>query len=682
MQGTTDTTAAAPTLPKELIDLLIEFSIGLQKAAIYPPGHPILDKVATGVLRRLNEVLATRPALLIGVAPMQLILDAVATDPNHPVLRALAMRFHQHQIGSVRIVPGVTVDELERLMQTLGTSGSGLERPLGLEGPDVLAQWPHIRLMALSFASLELADGETISIEDAEALWIRLVQIALAGLVVPGSELERAQPSTVAEAIERREGDAEYDQTVMTFLHQVTTAINTKGARDGSGIRLRVSELVQKLGPQTLERLLHMGGDERRRQRFLQEAVSAVTANAVLDLVTAAATASQQTISTSMMRMLNKLAVHAEEGMGNRAAIADVALRQQVTQLMDGWTLGETDPEGYRAALDRLAARDPVVQVTDEVTPVEPSRVIAMGLEIGTMGMGMWPAMDEMIARGEIDALMDLVAQAPQPWMGEALWAALATPAHLDALTRRTPFPQASVERLVDRMGVAAVPVVIDALEAATEPTDSERYLALLERVGAPGARVMVTQLNTVRWPTLRALLTLLGRHPTWTSTYDPTGWLGHPDPGVRREVVRQLLRDPRQQGAMIASALADPDEGVVRLALAAAMAHCPREVAAVLKVRVDDEVLGTEMRALAVRAVAGFQAPDTASWLAGRVLKPGRFLRRATLMPTTPELLAAVEGLAVHWATHPAGREVLSLATASADPAVKAAAAVRPRGR
>jgi hypothetical protein len=131
-----------------------------------------------------------------------------------------------------------------------------------------------------------------------------------------------------------------------------------------------------------------------------------------------------------------------------------------------------------------------------------------------------------------------------------------------------------------------------------------------------------------------------------------------------------------------MAWALVDPDEGVVRLALAAATANCPREAAAVLKVRADDETLSTEMRALAVRALAAHQAPDTPTWLSGRVLKTGRLLRRASLLPTTPELLAAVEGLAVHWALHAASREVLALAVASSDPAVKAAAAARPRGR
>lgn len=681
MEGPSVTTAAGPTLPKELVDLLVEFSVGMVKAAIYPPGHPILDTVSTGVLGRLNAVLAMRPALVIGVAPTQLIVDAIATDPNHPALRALATRLHQHQIGSIRITPGVTVDELERLMQTLGTAGSGIDRPLGLEGPDVLAQWPHLRLMALSFSSLALADGETLSIDDAEALWIRLVQIALPDLAVSGAEIEHALPATVAEAIERHEGDTEYDQTVMIVLYQMSMAINTRGGRDASGTRLRVSAVVQELGQRTLERLLHLGGDATRRRRFLQEVVGAVTTNAVLTLTVAAATVSHQTISTAMRGMLSKLASQAEEGTGDQAAIADVALRQQVTALIERWTRGETDPSVYRAALDRLAARDPMARPTDEATSVEPSRVLAIGLEIETLGISMWPAIDEMIERGEVEGLMDLVDQAPAAWMRDALWAAIATPAQLDALTRRHPFPHRSVERLITRMGIAAVPVLVDALEAATDPATIERYLGLLEQIGAPVVRALVPHLTIVRWPTLRSLLVLLGRHPTWTSAYDPSAFSTHPDVGVRREAIRQLLREARQQGATMAWALVDPDETIVRLTLAAAMGHCPREVASVLRVRADDETLRPEMRALAVRAAAGHMAPETPIWLARRVMRPARLLRRATLLPTTPELLAAVEGVAVHWGSHPAGREVLTLAATSNDPAVRAATMVRPRG-
>lgn len=671
-----------PVLSREITDLLFEFSIGLQKAAIYPPGHPILDKVATGVLRRIDAVLVQRTAFLIGVAPTQLIIDALATDDGNPVLRGLASRMHQHQIGSIRFVPGVTVDELEHLMRTIGTAGAGIEDPIGLGGPEVLAQWAHIRLMPLNFGSLELADGETISAEDAEALWIRLVQIALAGLTSPGAEADAAQPADVAEAIERREGDTEYDQAIVNFLQQVTTAINTKGARDASSIRTRVSELVHKLGPTTLQRLLQMGGDDQRRQRFLQEAVSAVTADAVIDLVVAAATASQQTISTSMMRMLTKLATHAQEGMGDQAAMADVALRQQVTALMEGWTLGETDPDAYRRALDRLSARDPLVKPTDIETPVEPSRVLMTALEVDVLGAAVWTAVDEMIAGGEMEGLLDLLDRAANARMVEAIWLYVATPARLEGLLRRRPTQEAATERLLHRMGIAAVPVLIDALETSGSAEERTRLLALLERIGSPAARVIVDQLPEVRWPTLLELLALLGRHPTWSSRYDPTAWTTHPDAEVRREATRQLLRDPQQQGAAIAWALADPEEPILRLALAAAMTFCPREVATVLRIRADDELLASDLRALAVRALAGFKAPDTPTWLVAHVLKPGRFLRRPTLLPTTPERLAALEGLAAHWSTHPAAAEPLALARASSELAVRNAVVPRPTRR
>lgn len=678
--GQTSPPAPAPALARDLTEFLLELSIGIQRAAIYPKGHPILDSMAAAVFRRLEGIITRRSALLIGVSPTQLVIDAIPTDPDHPVLRGLASRLHQHQIGSLRIIPGVTVAELEQLLHTLGVARSPDERPLGLEGPAVLEQWVHLRMMPLSYASLALADGETISLEDSEALWMRLVQIALSGVTEVGEE--GIAPATVARAIVDRSDDAAYDQEVVSFLHQVTTAINVKGPESGGTLRLRVSDLLQRLGPETLERLLQLGGDGQRRQRFLNEAVGAVTADAVIDLVVAAATTAEQTVSTSMMRLLNKLATHSQTMVGRQAAMADVALRQQVTQLMEGWSLGETDPEGYRIALDRLAARDPVVQQTDVETPVEPRRVLQMGLEIGTLGAPIWAAVDEMAVRGEMSSLLDLLDEAPASWLRDVITQYAATPGRLAAVLRQRPLPVAVAERLIDRMGIAAVPVLIDLLEETTREEERASVLALLERIGPEVARPVADRLTSVPWATVLPLLQMLGRHPTWSSPYDPAAWSQHPDSAIRREALRQLLGDPARQGAVMAWGLVDPEEGIMRLALAAAMTNCSREVAAVLKMRADDLALKAELRALAVRAFAGYKAPETPPWLLERVLRPSRLLRRAALLPTTPELLAAIEGLVVHWEDHPAAREAIALARASTDPAIRAAASAQRRRR
>ena len=79
-------------LSRDLADFLVEFSIALQKHAIYPAGHPLLNGAVEGVARRLDSLLVERMSLAIGVARRQLVIEGVATDPNHPLLQELAGR--------------------------------------------------------------------------------------------------------------------------------------------------------------------------------------------------------------------------------------------------------------------------------------------------------------------------------------------------------------------------------------------------------------------------------------------------------------------------------------------------------------------------------------------------------------------------------------------------------------
>src|SRR5688572_12698707 len=100
------------TLSRELSDFLVELSIAMHKTAIYPPRHPLLESAVVGVERKLAGLLRERPTLSIGVARRQLIIEGVATDPNHPLLRELAERFHRHHLGALRFSSGVTAAEV------------------------------------------------------------------------------------------------------------------------------------------------------------------------------------------------------------------------------------------------------------------------------------------------------------------------------------------------------------------------------------------------------------------------------------------------------------------------------------------------------------------------------------------------------------------------------------------
>ena len=63
----TPPTAARDSLPRELTEFLIEFSIALQKFAIYPAGHPMLAKTVERLERRLLPLLDTRDSLSLEI---------------------------------------------------------------------------------------------------------------------------------------------------------------------------------------------------------------------------------------------------------------------------------------------------------------------------------------------------------------------------------------------------------------------------------------------------------------------------------------------------------------------------------------------------------------------------------------------------------------------------------------
>jgi len=689
------TAGESATLSKELTDFLIEFSIGLHKNAIYPPGHPLLENTTTDLSARLAALLRERAALSLGVARHQLIIEGVATDEGNPVLRELANRLHKHHLGAVKFSAGVTEDELTDMLSTVSVDAGRLPRPLGLEGPEVLTQWPHIRLFPLTFAQLQLLeedpnasddgdDGQKASGSRAAALWVGL---ARAALVAQSDKLDTddpagVDPAVVAQAIEEHKRDAAYDQVVVGYLLQIAEELKHKSGREAAALQRRISQLIAQLSPATLERLVRMGGNRKQQQKFVLDAAQGMALDAVIELVRAASESSGQNVSHSMVRMLSKLATHAESGPTTTRMQADGALRDQVKKLMEGWALDDPNPDGYREALEKMARAEPTLRTVEHSFPIEPERLLAMGLEIETLGDQVWRSADVMAQRDDVAPLLNLVDNAPSLWMRDALWRHVATPQRLRLQLALDPLPVATLERMVRRMGVAGTEALLDAFEEATDERRQQAIAQLLERIGPAAGPEILARLPGMRWALLRPLLALLGRHPEWECGFDAAQWMDHPDAAVRRETLRQLLRAPQTRDAAIVRALADADEGNVRLGLGAAMTNCPHDAALVLRTRADEALLSPDLRALGIRALSSDRASDTPSWLASRVVKVGKLLKREALVGKSAEMLAALEGLAIHWRTHPAAKQPLALAAASGDAEIAAAAAMTARPR
>jgi hypothetical protein len=393
--------------------------------------------------------------------------------------------------------------------------------------------------------------------------------------------------------------------------------------------------------------------------------------------VQAAASTSGQNISHSLVRMLSKLAVHADEGTVQTRTAADGALRDQVQQLISGWQLDDPNPDGYRLALEKMSRSSPVFRQSDDAFPCEPERLLAMGIEIGILGEPVWRATDQLASRGDITPLLDLLESAPSGWMREWLWRHVATTDRLYQQLQREPVNLQVVQRLVTRMQIAAAEPLLDALEGADDRATSA-YVEMLGALGNEVGPLVVSRIPAARWSVQRLLLVIVSKLSSPPAGFAPREFIRHPDGTVRREALRMLIKMPATRDQAIAASLSDPDERIVRLALGAAMTNCPPDAATILMGRADDSSLSADLRALGIRALSSSKSPETVAFLVRRTLGKKKFLRKRSLAGNSPEMLAALAGLAAHWRDDPQAQAVLALAVASSDSEIAEAVARR----
>src|SRR6202008_3828508 len=110
-------------------------------------------------------------------------------------------------------------------------------------------------------------------------------------------------------------------------------------------------------------------------------------------------------------------------------------------------------------------------------------------------------------------------------------------------------------------------------------------------------------------------------------------------------------------------------------LALTAALEGCPARALTIVQRIVGDSSCTGETRALAIRVLARSGKSSVVTTLVRLALvRRFPFLRR-TIAPKSPEVVAAVAGLASHWSSDPRAAEVLLRARRHRDLEIRSAA-------
>jgi hypothetical protein len=690
-------TAAAPrpgvtTLSRELADFLVEFSITLNKHAIYPSRHPLLDVAIDGVANDLGLLFNDdRDSLSIGVARRQLIIEGVATDPLNPVLKELAQRLHKHHIGAIKFVRGITRDELAEALAALAVDPVRSEKPIGHDLDRVSELWEHVRFFPLTYDRLQLIEdedtGEAPSPDQMAAgratqLWIGLARAALVS-DTSGDSAKRddsedntaLEPATVARAIDEHQREEAYDQVIVGYLLQIGEELRSVDGPEAVGLQRRVSRLVGSLKQSTLEKLLEMGGDKTQRRKFLLDASSGITVEAVIDLVKAASAAEGQTVSHSMLRMLSKLAHHPSAG-GARAR-TDPSVRDVMRKLVDDWSLDDPNPEAYRRVLETMSTtrNGPGAEAEHAkslTTECEPERMIQIAIEVGTTGPQVRSAMWSLFSTGRIDLLMGLLERAPTLAAGAPLWDFLLEEQAFESLLSQERVDLPLVGRLARRIGKPAIRALIDAATACDDPKLRSQFYDLILSLGDDVGTAVAARIPDASPAIQREFLALLGRLPSLPGDFSAADFLKNPEPLIRREAVKLLLREPTARDSVAMTALRDHDDRVVFVGLTAAQEKCPDGAIQLMRHRVDRGELDSQLRTMCIRIIGQRRTSETLAWLLDLVVTEARWPRRPKLRQSTPEMLAALGMIAAGWSDDPSAAQALRLAGESKEAEVR----------
>jgi hypothetical protein len=681
----------------------VELAVALQRRAMYPGGHPTLAAAEQRLIQRITPLLANVEAVAVGVARDQLVIDGNATDPRNPHLSGLAERLHGHRLAGFRFTDGLTLDELTAFLTRLARDPEELGKEPLSEAARVVANWRHITLYRQSYERLELvgddegeADSGPRSLPRGAQLWLALAQAAM---VVdqggghgggsgggegsgkgpgsgPGNDIE-TDPTAVAKAINARARETGYEQAVVGYLIQIAQQLRTTDTTDTSQLRSRVSRLVRDLSPEAVHRLLEMGGNIAQRRTFLNDASAGMATDAVLTLTVAAADVSQKSISKTLLRLLVKLANHAKRGGASARSAADAAFREHVRDMIDNWTAPNPTPAEYERVLDRLTSPLAEPGRPLAVSQVcEPERTIEICLELRNAGPSLWDAVNAIIARGNIEQLLDILDRAPadNPLPG-VIRGRISTPENFRRVLDLPSADPQRVEAFAKRVGVAGTDVLLDVLAASQSRAARRKLLALVTHLGDGIGPTIVARLGGAPWFIQRNLLILLGNIEVWPDGFSPLSYGSHPDARVRREAIRMMLKRPATRIGALTLALGDSDPQIFRLGIDASQKDCPPGVVPRLVQRVATGTLPGELQVLAIRALGATRAAAALPCLLNLAITRSRWLHRERLAPKSAAVLAALSTLATHWPTATQVAPMLARAKGSADPEIRAAA-------
>jgi hypothetical protein len=487
----------------------------------------------------------------------------------------------------------------------------------------------------------------------------------------------RVSPKDLAERINLAAPPGRHTLAICRAVYGIVTEASVDPSAAPDAIR-RLSELILVLKPAILAAALRSEHDLQARRAFLQTAGSLLSAPAVLRLALAASAAYEQPLSAPLRELLKKLGARAFSDSSEMRAEAERVLRVIVSAHLP---VAPRAPQsvytrGYEDLFDPTAQR----RTQGRVTP-EADRIVHIALETGAVGEVLWIAVSELVEGAHVRELLEALKRAPETPAVVGVTRRIATPEALVSVLREEPVDFDTVDVLIRAMGIAAAKPLLE--EVAESRTRATRRGALerLARLGADIAPLVEARLKDKRWFVIRNMLALLREAGCIVQPHVVQRFVGHTDARVRREAVHLLMHNPRARDEALVTGLRDTDKHVLRAALQNARERLPETAVPTLAQRVTDVDFPPEFRVVALQLLGRSNSTLALDALLHYAQAGTNLLGKPRLANKSPELLAALGGLARTWSHERRARALIDVAANSRDEQIVAAIRGRNEG-
>ena len=651
--------ATAQSMP-DVRAFLNELAVAVQKHAMYPSAHPALRTVTSDLAARLEQATAERPSITVGATRDRLIIEGEELKSGRALLDSLAARLHNHQIAALHFTRGATPDEFGLLLAELAVDVERRGRPIGLEPPDKLPTWAHIRIEPVEYEALRLGEREE---EEEEEQAEKAPEVR--------KEARRVEPSVTApgpvEEAAAVLADVELSPELVTLAGELGT---TSPADPETSARL--AGALGNISPEDLRRLLD-SEDAAFAAKLIRGSVSELSPKAVVELVEAASSDEARPIGPWLVRLLAKLAFYAETAQITSRPGSDDALRDVVHELVGEWQLEDPRPAAYSGALGQMAT-ETIDAPADGERPFFSDRIVMMGLELEMMGGMVALALRDLHGKNLDELLSLLEAASERSRVAEVMWREVASRETLEKVLEDERPNFETADRLISRVGLGAAEPLLDALQRAQAPAIRDQIVARLVRLGPVIAGAIVARLDSAQPDASRHLLATFNELGICPKGFAITPFFADPDAAVRAEAYRLAVHHGRDVEAAIEASLGESDPRLLAIGLTAAADAGPPSAEPLLRRHVANQQLPIQLRVRAVRALSGCRTESALGALL-RSSTRRRWPLRRKIAPASPVVLEALACVRAGFRHLPRARDLLELAAESPDAAIRAAA-------